>query len=485
MAIAVDGINGTKLETLVEILSQELGLAARDVSALVNRASYFTWIDRRVDLEIARRIERRAEEAGAYGLILIDTWKRCYPEGSLASNVLGFVGTDGAGLEGIELLYDKRLRGEPRRLRILEGADGRTYGVEVLEEGKPGEDLVLSLDAEIQFICEEEIDEGVARFRADNGMIVVLDPRNGEVLAMAQDKTYDLNRFWTSTAEARRNLSVTFQFEPGSIFKVFAGLAALDAGVVEPGDTFNGNDGIEVAGHVIHNADHESYGTVTFARIIQDSINTGMIRVAQLLGEERLHAALVDLGFGRPTGIDLPGEVSGILRDVKSWSGLALASTAIGQSVAVTGVQLARAMAAVANGGSLVAPHVVRAPATEGEDTATPSAVSRAAAATMRALMVNVVEEGTGILAAVDGFDIAGKTGTGQKAVAGRGYVEGKYTSLFAGLLTADDPEYVILVVLDEVKTEPVGGGSTAGPIFQQTAERLARQERLVPTAVR
>jgi len=483
MAIAVDGIHATQPDELAQILAEELGLLRGDASDLVDRASYFTWVDRRVDIETARRIERRADEAGAYGLVFLDTWKRCYPQGSLASNVLGFVGTDGEGLEGIELAFDAHLRGEPRRVRVLEGADGRAYEVEVIEEGRPGNDLVLTLDAALQFICEEEIDAGVSRFRADGGMIVVLDPETGAVLAMAQDKTYDLNRFWTSTAEARRNLAVTHLFEPGSSFKVFTGLAALEAGVVSVGDTFNGNDGISVFGHVMHNADHVSYGTVTFAQIIEDSINTGMIRVAQRLGEEPLHAMLVGLGFGRKTGIDLPGEVGGILRDVEDWSGLALASTSIGQSVAVTGIQLARAVAAVANGGTLVRPHVAASGDARDEQDVAPAVASSDVCATMRGLMVRVVESGTGILAAVDGFPIAGKTGTAQKAIPGRGYVDGKYTSLFAGILTAGNPEYVLLVVLDEVKTTPVGGGSTAGPIFRETASRLARQEQLIPTA--
>ena len=482
MAIAVDGINANQPEALAQILAEELRLAIHEVRDLVYRARYFTWVDRRVDIETAQRIERRADEAGAHGLVLIDTWKRCYPQGSLASNVIGFVGTDGEGLEGIELAFDEHLRGDPRLFRVLEGADGRAYEVEILEEGRPGDDLVLTIDAELQFICEEEIEAGVSKFCADGGMIVVLDPATGDVLAMAQDKTYDLNRFWTSKADARRNLAVTCQFEPGSVFKVFTGLAALDAGVVSVEDTFNGNDGIEVFGHVMHNSEYHSYGTVTFAQIIKDSINTGMIRVAQRLGEEPLHAMLVDLGFGRPTGIELPGEVAGILRDVEDWSGLALASTSIGQSVAVTGIQLVRATAAVANGGFLVAPHVVDSNGGRCESDAPPVVASCDASATMRSLMVEVVESGTGTLAAVDGFTIAGKTGTAQKAVPDRGYIDGKYTSLFAGILTSENPEYVVLVVLDEVKTTPVWGGYTAGQIFREAASRLVHQEQLVPT---
>jgi cell division protein FtsI/penicillin-binding protein 2 len=483
MAIAVDGVNATNPDRLAEILAEELGRSLAEMKEIVGRERYFTWIDRRVDLETAQRIERRVSEAAAYGLVLIDTWKRCYPQGSLASNILGFVGTDGDGLEGIELAFDEWLRGEPRVLHVLEGADGRTYGIEVVEEGRPGSDLVLTLDAGLQFLCEEEIAAGVARHRADGGMIVVLDPSTGDVLAMAQDATYDLNRFWTSTADERKNLAATHLFEPGSSFKVFTGLAALEAGVVAAGDSFDGNDGIDVHGHVMHNADWMSYGTVTFREIIEDSINTGMIRVAQRVGDEALHAMLVDLGFGRPTGIELPGEVAGILRDVEDWSGLALAATSIGQSVAVTSIQLAGAMAVVANGGTLVPPRIVASPEVRAEAEPAEPVTSTDACATMRDLMVGVVERGTGTLAEIDGYAVAGKTGTAQKAVPGRGYVDGKYTSLFAGILTAPNPEYVLVVVLDEVKTTPVGGGSTAGPIFRAAASRLIHQEHVIPTA--
>jgi len=484
-AIAVDGINATEPGVLAAILSEELGIAIGAVNEKVYRSSYFTWVDRCVDLETAQRIERRVAASGAYGLIFIDTWKRCYPQGALASNVIGFVGTDGEGLEGLEWMFDESLRGTPTKLHVLEGADGRTYRVEVLEEGRPGEDLVLTIDVDLQFLCEEEIDHGVAQFRAEGGMIVVLDPRSGDVLAMAQDKTYDLNRFWDSTPEARRNLAVTHLFEPGSIFKVFTGLAALEEGVVDVDDTFNGDDGIVVAGHTMHNSEYHSYGTVTFAEIIEHSINTGMIQVAQRLGAEAFRRWLAEFGFGRATGIELPGEVDGILRPADAWSRVDLAAASIGQSVAVTGIQLASAMATVASDGSLITPRIVKSVGGAGGSDVVPgpSVVNPDTCTTMRELMRAVVESGTGTWAAIDGFDVAGKTGTAQKAVPGQGYVDGKYTSLFAGMFPVVAPAYVILVVLDEVKTTPVWGGYTAGQIFHEAASRLIRLEHLVPLA--
>jgi len=486
-SIAIDSFNMTKPETLIGILSQELDRPRAEIASLVYRKSYFTWIARKVDLETAKRIRSRAEEENAHGLIFIDTWKRCYPQGDLASNVLGFVGTDGHGLEGIELQFDKILSGTPTVVHVVRGADGRIYRTETIEQGSPGKDVHLTLDAVLQHVCEDAIDRGVSRFRANAGFIILLDPHTGEVLAMAQNRRYDLNNFANSSPEARKNLAVSFMFEPGSSFKAFTGLAALEAGVVKPSDRFNGNDGINVAGHIMHNSEDESFGTVSFAQIIQYSINTGMIRVAQRLGQDRLYRFLVNLGFGKKTGIELPGEITGLLRPVKDWSKLALAATSIGQSVGVTGIQLARAMAAVANGGKLLRPQIVRKIGDSPQ--MKPVLIRRIAAEencdTMRGLLRLVVESGTGTPADIPGFEVAGKTGTAQKAVPGRGYVPGKYTSLFCGFFPKDDPKYLGLVVLDEVKTAPVWGGDTAGRIFHDAMSRVALITHLPPVASR
>ncbi len=487
MAIAVDSFNMTKPDTLCHILADELQKPLKEIQPLVYRQSYFTWIDRSVDLEAVKKIERRAADADVNGLIFIDTWKRCYPEGDLASNILGFVGTDGHGLEGIELAYDAELSGTSAQIHVVKGADGRTYHTETVQEGSPGEDVYLTIDSNLQFICEEEIDSGVAKFRANTGFIVLLDPNTGDVLAMAQDKRYDLNKFWQSTAEERRNLATGFLFEPGSTFKAITGLAALDCGAVRTSDKFNGNDGINVAGHIMHNSDNESFGTVTFAKTIEYSVNTAMIQVAQRLGQDRLYNFLVNVGFGQPTGIELPGEEKGILRNVKDWSKLAVAATSIGQSVGVTGIQLARAIAVVANGGEVLVPHIVKqiGDAQCNGLTVLRRVAAATSCATMRGLMRLVVENGTATWADVAGFDVAGKTGTAQKAVAGKGYVDGKYTSLFTGFFPVDAPRYLGLVVLDEVKTTPVWGGYTAGQIFHDTATRLVLAEHLPPVASR
>lgn len=484
VAIAIDSFNMTKPETLIGILAEELDLSIEFLEDRLYRPSYFTWIDRKVRLEAARAIKQRSREEGANGLVFIDTWKRCYPQTTLASNLIGFVGTDGEGLEGMELAFDQRLAGSPTQVHLVEGADGRIYRTETLVEGEPGGDLYLTIDARLQHICEDAIDRGVSTFKAQRGFIVLLDPDSGDVLAMAQDSRVDLNNFQQSSAEDRRNLAVGYMFEPGSSFKAFAGLAALDCGSVRVDDQFNGNDGIRISGHTMHNAENRSFGTVNFAEIIEKSINTGMVRVALELGKEQLQPYLVSFGFGEKTGLKCPGEEAGILRDTKDWSQLDLAAASIGQSVAVTGIQLARGMAAIANGGSLLAPRIV-CDAEGGNQQ--PVILRRVASETsctiMRELLRRVIESGTGTWAAVPGFAAAAKTGTAQKAFPGRGYVPGKNTSLIAGFLPVDDPAYVAVVVLDEVGTDPVWGGYTAGQIFADAMSRIVKLEHLPPVA--
>ncbi len=485
-AIAIDSYNMTRPVELTKILTEELKMTAAEVTKLIYRQSYFTWIERQAGLETAKRIEERAKEAGAYGLIFLDAWKRHYPQGRLASNVIGFVGADGEGLEGLELQYDKVLRGIPTIVHVVQGADGRTYQSRVVEDGEPGQDLRLTLDADLQLLCEEEIAKCAVEHNALGGIVIALDPNTGEVLAMAQDKTYDLNSFGNSTLAQRRNLAVTFMFEPGSIFKTVAGLSALEAGVVTPNDTLNGNDGINVAGHTMHNAGNVSYGTVTFSKVVEQSINTGMIAVALKLEKERFHRTLSSLGFGALTGIELPGEAKGILRPVEQWTTLDLASASIGQSVAVTGIQLIRGLSVIANGGFLVSPHIVQPTETKAkrrDAVAFPRVVDASACDTMRGIMIGVIAKGTGFNAIIPGLTLAGKTGTAQKAVAGQGYVDGKYTSLFACFVPGDKPEMVFLVVLDEAM--PYGGGATAAPVFHDVMLRWQNTGHFLPPSRR
>jgi cell division protein FtsI/penicillin-binding protein 2 len=491
-SIALDNYHMTKPELLQRLLERHLGLSAEQAEKLIYRPSYFTWIARKVDPNIAGEIKREAASLGIRGLILIPEWKRVYPQGELASNVIGFAGLDNQGLEGVELAFDELLRGTPRRSEVVLGADGTRLEERIVEPGSPGADIHLTIDAHIQLIAERAIREGVQRSRAKGGFAAVLDPKTGEILALAQDKTYDLNEFERSSPKERLNLAVAYAFEPGSAFKPFAMLAALEAGVVGLNERINGDQPVIIAGHRFHNAEQISYGPVTPQEIIAKSINTGMIRIALRLGEERLYTFLKGLGFGEETGMGLPGEVGGLLRPLEEWSKLEIGAIPIGQGISVTGIQLASRYAALANGGSILKPKIIYKvdppadrdlePGLSGESGVTGPIASRANLEALREMMVRVVsEEGTGILARIEGFEVAGKSGTGQKALPGLGYVKGKYTSVFVGFFPAYKPQYLILVVLDEVGTRYFYGGQTAAPIFKEIVEGIIALKRLKP----
>jgi cell division protein FtsI (penicillin-binding protein 3)/stage V sporulation protein D (sporulation-specific penicillin-binding protein) len=487
VSIALDNLHMAKPELLEELLQRYLGMSPERARELIYRPKYFTWLARKVEPDLAEALKAEAEELGVRGLLFFNEWKRVYPQGSLASNLIGFAGLDNQGLEGLELQFDEWLRGREERREVVRGADGTVLDERVLDPGAPGLDLHLTLDARIQRVAERAIQKGVRDLRAQGGFALVLDPQTGEVLAIAQDKTYDLNEFSRSTPDERKNLAVAAPFEPGSTFKPFAMLAALDAGAVRPDETISGDDPVVIAGHAFHNAEYIDYGPVTPVEIIQKSINTGMIRVAQRLGEESLYAFLQRLHIGEETGIELPGEVPGYLPPLQRWSKLEIGAIPIGQGVAVTGVQLASRYAAIANGGRLRPPRIVAytdppEPTLDDSRSDAPERIASAATVqTLTQMMVRVVEEGTGVRAKIEGFQIAGKSGTGQKALPGRGYVKGRYTSLFAGFFPASDPQYVILVVLDEVGTRTFYGGITAAPIFREIAEGIIALERLRP----
>jgi len=486
-SIAIDPHHLERPEALKAILQRNLGLSDATLDEKFSHKNYFVWIKRKVNLNKAERIAREAKEAGARGLIFIDEWQRRYPQGELASNILGFAGLDDRGLEGLELGFDELLRGKPGELRLIRSGDGAVVDQRVISPGHPGADLVLTLDGQIQHLAEEKITWGIKKFKAKNGFIIVMDPHTGDLLALAQAKRYDPNYFERSTPEERLNWAISWPFEPGSVLKIFTALAALEAGVVSPGERISGNEPVIVGGHRFHNAENYSYGPVTLQDIIAKSINTGMIRVTLRLGKERLYNFLKKMGFGQETRLGLPGVVPGTLRPVSEWSKLTIGAISIGQAISVTGLQLITAGAALANGGRLLQPQIIKE-IRESDGTVEqpqPQVIRRVASSRnielLKGMMEEVVKRGTGRAARIKGFKIAAKSGTAQKAFPGQGYVKGKYVSSFLGLLPADAPKFIILAVLDEVGTEPYWGGHTAGEVFKELAERLIDIENLKP----
>ncbi len=475
-ALALDNYHMTRPELLVELLCEQLEFARAEAEDKVYRESYFTWLSRRLDLEVGDRLRARARELGIRGLLFFDSWIRVYPQGAIALPVLGVVGVDGQGLAGVELEFEEKLTGRPAVYRVLRGRDGRVYHLEVDDPGAPGEDVRLTIEPVIQRICEEQIAAGVDRYKAERGFAIVLDPHSGAILALAQAPTFDPESP-TSNVDHLQPWPVTQMFEPGSTFKIMAGLAALDAGLVRPDSVFHANSPIMVMGVPLRNADpHVEYGSVTFERGMAQSLNVVLVQVAQRLGIELMYEYLGDLGFGRPTGIELPGEAAGILRPLDEWTELDLATSSYGQGVAVTGVQLAAAFGAVAGDGLLHRVHVL-----QGKGEIVARVASPQAAYELRAILRKAVDPVRWVLpsrfADVPGYGIGGKSGTGEKAFPGEGYVPGHYISGFGAFFPWDEPEYVVLVVYDEIDASEgmarVWGAQSAGPTVARIVEGL------------
>jgi cell division protein FtsI (penicillin-binding protein 3) len=474
-----------------EKLAPVLGMATREILERLSSDRGFVWVRRQLDAEAADRI-RQWKLAGIH---FVTEPRRFYPKGRLAASVLGFVGTDAVGLAGLEHVYDRTIRGKPGELVALTDARRSRYGEAEASGSRPAEEgasLVLSLDSGVQFAAERELAEAMREHRARSGCVVVMDPENGEVLAMASAPDFDPNAYGRFPAEARRNRAIADAYEPGSTFKIVTGALGLDRGVVSLDEVIDTGDGtIRVANTTIQEDKNHRYGALTLAGVFERSSNIGIIRVGLRLGARPLYEGASAFGVGRPTGVDLPGENPGIFRPVAKWSGLSAASISMGQEVALNALQLARVTAVVANGGFLVEPHLVtRIVEPGGRERAVPARPRTRvlAPATSRAIseiLVGVVDRGTGSRAAIPGFAVGGKTGTAQKAGVG-GYQPGRHVPNFAGFAPADAPRCVAVVVLEEPQGKYYAS-EVAAPVFARVVSqtlgilRVAPREQRVP----
>jgi cell division protein FtsI (penicillin-binding protein 3) len=458
-----------------------LELPQDEMSRRTAAQSPFVWLRRQVPLERWSAIENLKLP----GIGSEPTRQRVYPHGGLAGQVLGFTGVDGHGLEGIERALDAELRGEVEAVVVGHDARGRQYvlGEEWESPPRAGAQIELTLDAALQRFAETELERAVREQEARAGTLVALDPSTGEVLAMATVPRFDPNQLATANADQWRNRAVTDCYEPGSTFKAFLAAAAIDADVVRPSDRIGCENGSWAVGSRTIRDSHP-HGVLSFADVIAQSSNIGSAKVAERLGSERYATALQQYGFGRATGVDLPGEAPGLLRPLERWGRIHLVTTAFGQGIAVTPLQLTRAFAAIANGGHLMRPYVVRRitaadgalryvgrPHGEGQ------VMSTQTAATVTDLLIRVTEVGTGKQARIDGYTVAGKTGTAQKVDPHSGrYSARDRMSSFVGYVPAEDPALVILVVIDSPR-KATYGGVVAAPVFRAVAEYgLARR---------
>ena len=475
-------------EGTAKALAPILGQSATHLLSLLTSDKLFVWLERQVEPAQTEAIN----ELNLKGIGLYPESRRYYPRQELAAHVLGMVGLDDRGLEGLEHQYDVLLGGQPEYITAQQDALGRIIFRHEEERGRPLIfDLTLTIDEVLQYTAERELQRAVERSHAKTGTAIVMDPWTGEILALANQPTFDPNKYKRGGSFAKRNRAVTDYFEPGSVFKVILAAGALEEGVVRPSDRFHGENGaIEVGGVTIR--DHEKYGWLTVQEILAHSSNVGAIKIGQKLGKSLYYHYISGFGFGSLTGLDLPGETPGFIRRPKGWSGLSLSVLSLGQEISVTPVQIATAFSAVANGGILVRPHIVRdlraqdgSVARHVEPVMIRRVISQQTAQSLLSILRSAVEEGTGKEAALEQYSVAGKTGTAQKVdpVTGR-YSHQRVVASFVGAVPAESPRLVILVTIDEPETLR-WGGSVAAPAFREIARDALQYLRVPPSPTR
>ncbi len=448
---------------------------------LTDRSRGFVYIARKVDAEKAEKLEkRRFAGVGFYPEEL-----RFYPQGPVASQVLGYAGLDNKGLEGLEREFETVLGGTPGSQTIVKDPFGRALDVVETKAETPGRSIRLTLDDQVQANTEDVLQETVERWGARAATAVVMDPHTGDILAMATAPRFNANRFPTTRADRRRNRAVTDTYEPGSTFKLVTVAAALEAGIVTPRSSFVLAPTIKVADRTIHESHTRGTERLTVRQIIEQSSNIGTITIAERLGAGQLASWIDRFGFGKRTGIDFPGESPGFALPLDQWSGSTIGTVPIGHGIAVTPIQMARAYSAIANGGVLVHPRLVDRVAGR---TVPPKpkrrVVSRAVSDQMLGMLKGVVVEGTGTRAAIPGYTVAGKTGTAAKIDSNGRYSKSRYVASFVGLVPATKPRLVIMVMVDE----PRGGfygGEVAAPAFAEIARFDVQHLEIPPDAPR
>ncbi|HXH89796.1 MAG TPA: penicillin-binding protein 2 [Gaiellaceae bacterium] len=457
--------------------ARTLGVDPNELLPLLSdRKRRFVYVARKADPTSAETLEKQEFD----GLGFYAEELRTYPQRTVAAHVLGFADVDNKGLEGLERSFDRVLVGTPGSETVVKDALGRAVDVLATSEERAGTNVFLTLDAGIQANAENVLRETVKETGAIGGTAIVLDPLSGAVLAMANTPTFDANRFGAAAPARRRNRAVTDTYEPGSTFKAVTIAGALSEGIVAPTTAFTLDDSIQVADRVIREHAPRPTQRMTVSQIISQSSNVGTITVAERLGEEGVKKWIDRFGFGKATGVDVAGESSGILPGY--WSGSTIGNVPIGQGIAVTGLQMAAAYSAIANGGVWRRPHLV---GRVGADPYRPPAgrrvISKVVSAQMMAMLRGVVdaEGGTGTAASVAGYTVAGKTGTASKPIPG-GYSTSKYVASFVGIVPAKVPRLVVLVSIDEPRTS-IYGGVVAAPAFSKIAQFALQELEVEP----
>ena len=482
-------------QQLAEDLAPLVNKTVAEVLEDINVGGGFSWVKRRMEQSEYEAIRALIREKGyANCLGFRDEAKRYYPNDMLAANLLGFVGTDDKGLDGIEQALDRYIKGEVTESFLYTDTQDRPILESIfVRHGYQGDrckTIQLTIDSAIQFIVEQELDRAMAENSPISITCIAMDPRTGEILAMASRPTYNPNRFWDYDSEIWKNRAVAFIYEPGSTFKAITAGAALQENIVSPNQIFVDPGYVMVSGKRIQNWNNSSFGTVTFADVVKQSLNTCFALVGLDLGADKLVEYAKKFGFGEYTGIELPGEEAGLIYNPDEMVASDVATMAIGQSVAVTPLQLVTAFSAIANDGILLKPHIVKniknANGTIYSETHVEEvrrSLESASDKTLVGLLEQVVAAGGGRKAAVRGYRIAGKTGTAQKVNEyGTGYSEGKYIASFCGFGPVEAPQVALLVMIDEPYGQSFYGGQIAAPVAGRMFSQIFRYMRVEPT---
>lgn len=474
-----------------DLLAAPLGISAESLySDFTIEGARFVWIKRTLSPEMAEKVQLIIKENNLPGLHFLEESKRYYTKGTMAAQVLGFVGTDDVGLSGIELAMDSIIKTRSKEMQETTDAVGNPIGESSMEDMRPQNmpTVYLTIDSKIQFVLEDALDRAMKETKSRAAAAILMDPHTGAVLGMASRPTFDPNDFGEYPVSTWTNRAISIIYEPGSVFKPIVGCMGLSENIITPQTMFEDKGSIKIADRVIRNWDGEGRGQVPFEDIIKYSINTGMVQLGMQLGANQMIDYSKKFGFGQPTGIELPGEESGILYRPEDMYEPDIATMAIGQGIAVTPLQMLRAICAIANGGELLEPYIIDKIVMpdgrvlrQGQKKVVRRVITEDVAGQMRMMMEKVVSEGGGKPAHIAGYQIAGKTGTAEKLAEQGGYAPGEYIASFVGFVPAANPQYAMLVMLDT----PQGafyGSQVSAPVFKDTLQQILVAKGIQPS---
>ena len=486
-----DGKGKTPAEA-AELLAPYLRIKQDEIEERLSRDTSFVWLDRTMDDDKYQALKSVIADKHIKGLRFVDENRRYYPNGTLAAQLIGFVGDNDHGLDGIEMVLDDDIRGDTQKLRLTTDSNNVPIFDSALEKVLPDKEksVRLTIDSTIQYIAEKGLDDIMKNNKPEGAAIIIMNPKTGEILAMASRPNFDPNDYGKANKEAYKNRAVVNLYEPGSTFKPLMASAALDAGTWTESKTYKDVGYVQVDDRVISNWDDSGMGTVTLKEILKFSINTGMVAIGLNTGGKILTSYAEKYGFGKQTGIELPGEGEGILFNPDEMSNINTATMAIGQGIAVTPLQMVQAFGAVANHGTMMKPFVIKEidnpdgsvfKKTEPQEVGQP--ISAEVSRIISTIMADEINSGGGLNAKIDGYNFCGKTGTAQRLNSeGTGYAEGQYIGSFVGFGPLEDPEYVVLIVVDN----PSGvyyGAQVAAPIFKMMMTDIVRIKGIRPAS--